>query len=141
MTPVRLRAVTLAEIGVALVAAGSAGATVRLGIYSDAGGVPSTLAIDAGVIDATGAAGWRGITISLPLAAGRWWLAAACQGASSTLRAGSIGLDGRLGYTDGPTSAQFTPMGYQQSGVTGALPASVSPTVATALAPRVMVKT
>lgn len=68
-------------IGVHTTLAGTAGAVTRLGIYSDTGGLPGTLLLDAGELDLTAVAGLLMKTISISLNAGRYWL---CQHNPST---------------------------------------------------------
>jgi hypothetical protein len=58
--------------------------TVRLGIYNNTNGQPSTLILDAGTVTATAATTVYEITISQTLAAGFYWLAFCQQTAPAT---------------------------------------------------------
>jgi hypothetical protein len=89
-------AFTATKIGLNITGAGSAGSTVRLGIYNDDGaGHPGTLLLNAGTIDGTSAT-FQEITISQALKAGTvYWLAlivttASCV--SQTSANSSLGL-------------------------------------------------
>jgi hypothetical protein len=55
-------------------------ATVRLGIYNNTDGKPSTLVLDAGTVSPTAASTAYEITISQTLSAGFYWLAFCQQG-------------------------------------------------------------
>jgi hypothetical protein len=59
-------------------------ATVRLGIFENTDGVPSTLILDAGTVSATASGTIYEITISQSLNAGFYWLAFAQQGTAPT---------------------------------------------------------
>ena len=59
-------------------------ATVRLGIYNDTDGLPSTLLLDAGTVSATAGLVTYQITISQSLNAGLYWLAFCQQGTAPT---------------------------------------------------------
>jgi hypothetical protein len=59
-------------------------ATVRLGIYNDNGGIPSTVLLDAGTLSATAASTIYAITISQTITAGWYWLAFNNQTAATT---------------------------------------------------------
>lgn len=66
---------TFTEIGVNQSGAAPTG-NVRLGVYNNAAGVPSTLLIDAGVVAFPGSTGLREVTASITLAARTpYWLA------------------------------------------------------------------
>lgn len=116
------RAATLTRIGCRVTTAGSTGALQRLVIYSDNGdGRPGDLLLDAGTIDAT-TTGAKEITISQAITPGLYWLGAVPQGATSTIRTRrDIGL---MGHTDLDTVLQNDLVGYTQSSVSGAAPAS-----------------
>lgn len=64
---------------------------IRLGIYNNGAGVPSTLVLDAGVVSA-GTTGLKEVTISQSLAAGTYWLAYVSDGTSqlSACQYGSV---------------------------------------------------
>jgi hypothetical protein len=59
-------------------------ATVRLGVYNNSGGKPSTVKFDAGTVNCTAATTTYTITISQTLDAGWYWLAHCTQGAATT---------------------------------------------------------
>jgi hypothetical protein len=76
-------AVTLDRIALEVTTVGLAGTLIRLGIYRDGTGhYPGALLLDAGTVvgDALGA---QAATINQALAAGLYWLAAACQGTAA----------------------------------------------------------
>lgn len=74
---------------------GVASCVARLGIYSDVGGQPSTLALDAGTIACgTGDVGTREITISQQLDAGVYWLVAQFTGSASDPAITWCGING-----------------------------------------------
>lgn len=111
------------------VSAAAAGATARVGVYSDSSGKPDTLLLAPAAVDAT-ATGAKQITgLSLVLTSTqRVWLAVVGQGAG-------IGFSGvNTGYSQ--TLWNFTPTGnityasppnvWSQSGVTGALPTTAA---------------
>lgn len=65
---------TLDRIGVRVIAAGGAGANIRVGVYSDNGNLyPNALLVDGGELDATGT-GILLATVSVNLAPGIYWL-------------------------------------------------------------------
>lgn len=121
----------LDRLGVDVTIAGTAGAVVRLGVYTDDGnGRPDALLLDAGTVAAT-AVGQPLIDLSAaPFAfpaAGLFWIGGAVQGGAGTrptVRRGvSMGVP-----VSGTTAAQTagTPAGYTLGGVGGALPASAA---------------
>jgi len=59
-------------------------ATVRLGIYNDNGGVPSTVLVDGGTVSVTAASTAYTVTISQALTAGWYWTAFNTQVAATT---------------------------------------------------------
>lgn len=63
----------------------SAGNNLRMGIYADSDGVPSSLILDAGTVSLTGT-GNKPISISQNLSAGWYWLACVTNG-TPTVRA------------------------------------------------------
>jgi hypothetical protein len=110
---------TADRIGIEVTVAGTAATSVhRIGIWTNADGVPGTLVLDAGTV-ATDSTGLKEITISQALAANTlYWLGVAQQGAPgtlATLRAVSI-----FGTTMTLSNAAFTVNGHNASGVTGA---------------------
>jgi hypothetical protein len=106
---------------------GVAGATVRLGIYNAdmATLTPSTLVLDAGTVSAATSASYPTITINQTLTAGLYFLVFVVQDA------GPVPLwyftsSPYLNYTALPTTQSAVGGSYQQSGTTGALPATAS---------------
>jgi hypothetical protein len=76
--------VTLDRINIVTVNTWTGGpATVRLGIYNDNGGVPSTVALDAGTVSVTAGSTLYAITISQTLSAGWYWMALNSQVAAT----------------------------------------------------------
>jgi hypothetical protein len=59
-------------------------AVVRLGVYNNSGGIPTTVAFDAGTVSATVASTNYPITINQTLNAGWYWLASNTQTAATT---------------------------------------------------------
>jgi hypothetical protein len=114
----------------------TANAVVRLGIYNDTGGAPSTLVVDAGTIDGHTATGFQQITITQTLSAGVYWLVCAAQTAAPSVAATDL-----IGWT-----AYWNQAGgnnaYAQTGVSGALPSPATPIVGTWTnpAPQIMLK-
>lgn len=121
---------------------GSAGAVVRLGVYTDDGtGLwPATLIVDAGTIDAT-VLGNTTITLTTAIAlpAGRYWVGGASQGTPTTapvLR--TVGTSGANFMPSNTASASNIPTGSAQNSVTGALPSTYTPAYGvTSATPRV----
>ena len=74
-----IRAKTFDRIGVRISVAGAATKIMRLGIYNDSGGYPSSLALDCGTI-AVDASGWLTITISKQLTKATYWLGVVSDG-------------------------------------------------------------
>lgn len=63
-----------------------ASGSMRLGIYTDVGGTPSALVVDAGVVFTSTPAQFRSVTISQTLTPGWYWLASVST-AGPTVRA------------------------------------------------------
>jgi hypothetical protein len=102
---------------------GAAGAVYRIGFYSaGSDGVPESLLLDAGTVDAS-SPGYKTITgLSLNLSAGEYWSAVVLQGASGAqtrTNGGAIPVRTSNSVANTPNRAQFI-----QTGVSGALPAS-----------------
>jgi hypothetical protein len=100
----------------------------RLGIYTDSGGKPGTLVLDAGTVAYSTTNTAYLITIDQSLTPGWYWLAFNAQsGTSQWFGSGgnqtSIQGVQRMGSTNAFTSMIS---GYEQSSVTGAFPASAS---------------
>ena len=110
-------------------------ASVRLGIFNDSNGNPSTVVLDAGTVSATAASTVYEITINQSLNAGFYWLAFCQQSAPTT--AGYLGLTGDANSPNFYISGAATPasvmiIGQFQSGVTGAFSTAASLSQATA---------
>lgn len=136
------RKAVLDRISIEVTSGGTAGAVIRLGIYSSNDfGLPGALLLDAGTVDATGT-GLLEKTISQPVSPGTYWLAAAPQGAPGTgptMRVnGGISLG--IGHTVGLTVSGGAMVGYAQGSVAGALPATYTIGGITVNAPRVLVR-
>lgn len=136
--------VTLSRIGAEITVGGTAGCTVRLGIYgSDRTGYPSGLVLDAGTIpgDVIGAAE---LTISTTLQPGVYWMGAVIQGtpatqptfrivntSNPTLGANSLSVAisaGMVAY--GMTAVGALPATFTAGSQTGALAARVAVKIA-----------
>lgn len=130
---------SIAKLGLSVTGAGGAGSVIRLGIYADNGsGYPGALVLDAGAgIDGTSAT-VQEITLenAQVLDAGLYWFGGVGQvGTAATVR--TFATPGNnspmpMSYgTSAPTTA-LTAGGYvQQSGASGALPATFTSTVTT----------
>lgn len=98
--------------------------TVRLGIYSDTSGKPSTLVLDAGTVSCTVADTIYTVTISQSLAPGRYYLAANSQVAATTNTFYTTGIGSGTNALMGfgvPGAMNSTPSaGWVETGVTGA---------------------
>lgn len=77
------RAASFDRIGIEVTTA-AATAVVRLGIYNSANGLPTTVLLDAGTVDAS-TTGAKEITISQTLTPGWWFLASVVQVASGVV--------------------------------------------------------
>jgi hypothetical protein len=121
------RSLTLDRIGLEITTLGAA-SVVRLGIYAETAGQPSTLILDAGTIDAT-STGVKEITISQALSVGVVWLCAVPQGSATVAwrcaDAGDVG--GSVSNTNTNASQQGRSV-FVETAVSGALPASATPT-------------
>ena len=110
--------------------------TVRLGIYNETNGLPSTVLLDAGTVSATAASTIYEITISQSLNPGFYWLAVVQQSAPTTPN--YYGLNSNGGAAGNPflnSSATVTGngnLGYQQSSVSGAFATATSLSATTA---------
>lgn len=121
------RALTLATVGVEITTSGTAGALLRLGLYSDDGnGFPAALLLDAGTVDATQAPGFYEITINQAVPVGLLWPAVVIQGAAVTKpNTRVLALSqAPISYSSGVTATNNTiTSGYTiATGVAGALP-------------------
>lgn len=120
-------AMTIDQIGVALSGNGSTGALIRLGARAfnpSAPGVPGSVLVDAGTVDATsGSSSNKAVTLGSALAvpAGILWLSATCQGGATTRPATMQNsyLPVRATGTQLANGRYY--VGPYQDGVTGAL--------------------
>jgi hypothetical protein len=108
--------------------AGSTGAVIRLGVYADDNGRPTTLLFGGGTISAE-STGVKQADPNLSTATlavtRRLWLACAVQGGASTrpvMKLGTGRLPGINTGTTASTSFDGNVNGFTTSGVTGALP-------------------
>jgi hypothetical protein len=131
-TPVYLPTCTLDRIAVQTQSF-SGNYTVRLGIYNDNNGKPSTVLLNAGTVSATAGNTTYEITINQAITAGWYWLAANNQtevsaGTREFLSTGT-GASIPQFFADSAGPAQATPPGWVETGITGAF-ATASPTIA-----------
>lgn len=126
------KALTADRIAVKVDASGSAGAVLRLGIYtaSPTTRKPDALVLDAGTVDGT-STGQKEITISQALTAGLYWLASVPQVATCGPRCFDYNslVGPRALYTTALAVDTPTQFVYRESSVTGALPSSATPVV------------
>lgn len=136
-SPIDLAAACTADrIGVEVTTL-AASSTVRLGIYADGtDGLPGTLLLDAGTVDTT-TTGFKEITISQALTAGRWWLAAVSQGAAPTVRTNG-GVQMIPLYTQAETISAMC--AATRGSVTGALPTPFASTSGNVTGHRVFIR-
>lgn len=107
------------------VTATTASAVVRLGVVGDTGGMyPGSLILDAGTVDAASSTGFKEITIDLTLNPGVYWLTNCSQTAAATLRLFTLGH--QMIGTSAPSSSSIT-IAYKMASVTGAFPATYTP--------------
>lgn len=131
----------ISDLSLAITAGGTAGCTMRLGIYADdgTGTYPGALVLDAGTVAADAIAVPAISSLTTLLLPGRYWVGAVLQGAPAsqpTVRtfSNSLGRVTRIGTT-APTSSTSVPVaGWAVTGVTGALP-STFPAVSGATQP------
>jgi hypothetical protein len=111
---------------------GSAGALIRLDVYDHAGGSPKDLIVDAGTVDAT-TTGVKTINdLAINLAPGWYFLAAVVEGAPTTLPVmRAIPPSSVVPGAPVLSTSLAHGAGWQQTGVTGALPLSASGVTAT----------
>jgi len=121
--------ITLDRIAIYVFTAGSAGASIRLGIRADNNGRPGTLLQDCGSIASTTSSAFVTGTISQALTAGvTYWLSAMPQGTpvtGSLTRYPSQWLPGTCGST---TQTRQALIGYYQDVTTGSTATTVLPT-------------
>lgn len=104
-----------------------ASGNVRLGIYADNQGQPGALVVDAGTLSTT-TAGLLELTLSQPLSAGLYWLAAAFNAAPAV----NMAVSAAMGH-DSASAISATVTGYYRAFTYAALPADESAQVYTAL--------
>ena len=116
---------------IATYSAGGAGTNnIRLGIYNNTNGKPSTVKLDAGTV-AVNAVGVFTITISQTLASGWYWLAFCPQGGGGTRTFGNATpIWGSQPYELTGTFAGQN-VGFTQAGVAGAFATAVPVATAT----------
>jgi len=104
-------------------------ASVRLGIYANGGGLPTTLVADYGTVSPSTSSTNFELTISQSLTAGFYWLSCDVQTAPGTGQwQGLTAAAASQSYQNLPVTLTTTGganMGYSQTGITGAF-ASVS---------------
>jgi hypothetical protein len=121
-----LRASTAASIACNVTTGGTAGSTIRLGVYnSDGAGGVGGLLVDAGTVDGSTTGVKTVSSLTSATAADRLWLGAVWQGVNTTapvLQAYSKALAG-VGWS---SFVQFPPIiGWTWTGISGALPATL----------------
>lgn len=141
---------TINKIGVYLDAAGSVGALLRMALYSDSGMLPNALlGSDTGTTPSTGAAtgtGYVEFTFGSPVAVTRGilWASVAAQGAPATTPGARKNSNGLTwpggGYTAGDNACQGQGGAFEQTGITGAFPATATPTIRQSSIPIVVVR-
>lgn len=141
------RATTIDRLAAEVTVVGDAASVLRLGIYSDNGaGLPSALLLDAGTIAGNSAAVQQVTISSTTLQPGVYWLGAVVQGVTTTqptVRTISTSMNPAIAIPLGNTlpSGGGAITGVVQTGVTGALPASLaSPVASGTAAPRVFAR-
>jgi len=108
------------EIGIEVTGAGAGGTVIRLGIYSDSGGVPGSLLLDAGTVAADSAA-VKTIAITQTLDPG-WYFLALNTDSAATVRICNISIvPSILGAS---SSSAGSTVYYTRSLAYGALPAT-----------------
>lgn len=97
-------------------------ATVRLGVYNNSGGIPTTVAFDAGTVSATASNTTYTITINQTLSAGWYWFAANTQAAAATNSFTGSTTIIYLGMLKYPTNSaiNFNSPCWIESSITGA---------------------
>jgi hypothetical protein len=122
---------TITSLAVRSNGGASTGGLIRFGIYGDTAGVPDALIVDAGSTAGTPNYSNIGVTLSQTLDRGLYWVCVVGQGTPTT--------QATLNTTTGPTAIPTVMgsnsvaacdgtsyIGYNQAGVTGALPANTS---------------
>jgi hypothetical protein len=118
------KSTTIDRISIVTGGSFSGSSTVRLGIYNDTNGLPSTVFYDAGTVNATSFSTAYSITINQTLAAGSYWLAF-CQQSTAPATGTYIGgttttsVANTLLWASATQNGSFI-AGFSQSSVTGA---------------------
>ena len=139
-----VRPLSIARIGAVVRGAGSAGALVRLGVRADDGDAfPGALLLDAGTIDGTSVASQE-ITLgsALLLPPGDYWTTAVSQGATTPATVECVNNAMDTVASGAIPTANGAPVGYRQTGVTGALSSAWSGTTTNVIGtgPRLFVR-
>lgn len=127
VTPfVATRETSLTRLGAEVTVVGDAGSKVRLGIYADSGGYPSSLVIDAGQIAGDSATSQE-LTIATTLTPGTYWFGAVVQSVTTTQPTVRLASGNWTPPIPTWVSATIpgvgpTGIGLNTGGVTGALP-------------------
>jgi hypothetical protein len=115
-------------------------AVVRLGIFNNSNGEPTTVVLDAGTVSFTGASQGQEITISQALDQGWYWLAFNMQTAGTTNTfTGNNPFP--LGLMRQASLGNLRALSWSESGVTGAFATAGSLTRQTAATPSVWMRT
>lgn len=124
-------------IGISVATLGDA--DFRLGVYRDAGGIPGSLFLDAGLVS-TGTSGAKELAISLAVPTGLIWVGGAVQNQVSapTMRTSTSPIVG-IGTPDNAVGSS-SPKGFQVTGITGALPDPFGTPAASSDVPRVYLR-
>lgn len=138
--------VTVTRVGAEVTTVGEAGSKVRLGIYADDGtGRPGALVLDAGQIAGDSATVQEITGLSATIGPGWYWSAWAVQSAPTTvptLRAGQQSQSFAACDVNGIPNANQSVTGFQQSGVSGALPNPFGvPSGGSGIGTRIFIKT
>jgi len=126
-------AVTIARFNAEFTVAGEAGSVFRIGVWAadGAGGIPSTLVVDAGTVATSGSPGVVEVTLGSPVTIqpGVYWIGGAVQNAPSTqptMRTVTPLWPGGPLTTSLPSAGTSAP-GWLKAAVSGAFGAFTSP--------------
>lgn len=132
--------ISFSQLACQVTTAGTAGAVIRMGLYTDSDSMPGTLVAEAAGTADTTTTGVKTLNISTGvLSPGRYWLAAVSQGAVCGVYANSKNVDQHWSSSAGGAIA-FADVGYVQDSVSGALPATFASVGGSDLAVRIAVK-
>ena len=106
--------------------AGAGSNTLRLGIYNNTDGKPSTVVLDAGTVACTAVSTTYSITISQTLSAGWYWLAMCQQSGAGTrsFQRVSQGIYGNSSFQENSGLTESA-VSFTQTGVSGAFATAV----------------